>query len=62
MEAKLTKEVLGTTVKTKDDLDETSNKCSFWKAIRVTAWIMRFVRNCKKKKSERLAGTLTIGG
>ena len=27
--------------------------------MRVTAWIMRFVRNCKQKKSERLAGPLT---
>ena len=36
--AKLTKEVLGTIVETKDDLDETLNKHGFWKAMRVTAW------------------------
>ena len=57
--AKLTKEVLGTIVETKDDLDETLNKHGFWKAMRVTAWIMRFVGNCKQKKSEWLAGPLT---
>ena len=27
--------------------------------MRVTAWIMRFAQNCKRKKSERLAGPLT---
>ena len=34
----MTKEVLGTIVETKDDLDETLNKHGFWKAMRVTAW------------------------
>ena len=57
--AKLTKEVLGTIAETKDDLDETLNKHGFWKAMWVTAWIMRFVGNCKQKKSEWLAGSLT---
>ena len=58
-EAKLTKEVLGTIAETKDDLDKILNKHSFWKTMRVTAWIMRFAQNCKQKKSERLAGPLT---
>ena len=58
-EAKLTKEVLGTIAETKDDLDEILNKHSFWKTMRVTAWIMCFAQNCKQKKSERLAGPLT---
>ena len=66
-EAKFTKEVLGTFgfwsprhfAETKDDLDEILNKQSFWKTMRVTAWIMRFAQNCKQKKSERLAGPLT---
>ena len=38
---------------------ETLNKHSFWKTMRVTAWIMRFVWNCKENKSEGLAGPLT---
>ena len=58
-EAKLTKEVLGTIAETKDDLGESLNKHSFWKTMRVTAWIMCFVQNCKQKKPERLAGPLT---
>ena len=58
-EAKLTKEVLGTIAETKDDLGESLKKHSFWKTMRVTAWIMCFVQNCKQKKSERLAGPLT---
>ena len=58
-EAKLTKEVLGTIAETKDDLDEILNKHSFWKTMRVTAWIMCLAQNCKQKKSERLAGPLT---
>ena len=57
-EAKLTKEVFGTVAETKNDLDETLNKHSFWKTMRVTVWIMLFVRNCKQKISERLAGPL----
>jgi len=42
-EAKLTNEVFSTIIETKDDLDETLNKHSFWKTMQVTAWIMRFV-------------------
>ena len=58
-QAKLTKEVFATTLEAKDDLDEILNRNSFWMTIRVTAWIMRFVGNCKQKKSERSAGPLT---
>lgn len=58
-EAKLTKEIFATAVETKDDLDEVLEKRSSWKTVRVTAWIRRFVNNCKLKKAERLRGPLT---
>ena len=46
-EAKLTKEVFATAVETKDELDEILEKNSFWKTVRVTARIRRFLSNCK---------------
>ena len=42
-----------------DQLDHMFKKLTFWKAIRVTAWIARFVKNCKFKKSQRATGPLT---
>ena len=41
-----------------DQLDHMFNKLTFWKAIRVTAWIVRFVRNCRVKRNQRTAGPL----
>ena len=58
-EAKLTKEVFATAVETKDELDEILEKNSFWKTVRVTAWIRRFLSNCKLNKAARLVGPLT---
>lgn len=58
-EAKLTKEIFATVTETKDILDEVLEKNSFWKTVRITTWIRRFVNNCKQKKSARLVGPLT---
>ena len=32
---------------------------SFWRVIRISAWIMRFLQNCRSKKSNRVSGPLT---
>ena len=42
-----------------DDLDELLENRSFWKAVRVFAWIVRFICNCKSSKAERTYGPLT---
>jgi hypothetical protein len=57
-EAKLTREVFAAAVEKKDELDELLEKHSFWKTIRVTAWIRRFLRNCQIKKEEIVTGPL----
>ena len=46
-------------METKYDLDEVLEKISFWKTVRVTTWIRRFLNNCKRKKSTRLVGPPT---
>ena len=58
-EAKHTKEIFATITKTKDSLDEVFKKNSFWKTVRITTWIRRFLNNCKQKKSVRRVGPLT---
>ena len=45
-EAQLVKEIMEVAVKP-DELDEMLDKLSFWKAVRVMAWIARFIRNCR---------------
>ena len=42
-----------------DKLDEILEKFQFRKAMRVTAWVMRFIGNCRSKKRERINGLLT---
>ena len=44
---------------TKDDLDQVLEKNSFRKTVQVTAWIRRFLKNCKLRKSAWLVGPLT---
>ena len=58
-EAKLTKEIFATVTETKDNLDEVLMKNGFWKTVRITTWVRRFLNNCKQKKSARLNGPLT---
>ena len=58
-EAKRTKEVFAVAVDTRDDFDEVLEKQNFWRVIRISAWIMRFLQNCRSKKSNRVSGPLT---
>ena len=58
-EAKRTKEVFAVAVDTRDDFDEVLEKHTFWRVIRISAWIMRFLQNCRSKKSNRVRGPLT---
>ena len=46
--------------KTEDDvLNETLEKHGYWKAIRIVAWIARFLSNCKAKGAKKESGPLT---
>eukprot|EP00794_Sanderia_malayensis_P016265 gene16265-biopygen13818 len=58
-EAKMIKQVLATTMETQDVLLKLLEKHSFWKTIRISAWIARFLHNCKAQRGERMYGHLT---
>ena len=58
-EAKIVREVLKVAVAKADVLDDIMEQCRYWKAVRITAWIARFLHNCKKR-AERANGPLTL--
>ena len=58
-EAKRAKEVFAVAVDTRHDFDEVLEKHTFWRVIRISAWVMRFLQNCQSKKSNRVSGPLT---
>ena len=54
------REVLGAAIKReKDALDDLLDKYEYRKAMRVTAWIKRFVDNAHNKKANRAKDPLT---
>ena len=58
-EMKATKELFAMAVKTDDDLDHLLAKHTYWKTLRVCAWIMRFANNARAKRVTRAKGPLT---
>ena len=58
-EAKAKRDMLAVALVAVDELDDLLEKFSEWKAIRVTAWIIRFTQNSLAKKTKRLRGLLT---
>ena len=64
VEAKLTKTVLAvaksdTNAQDEDALSQLMVKYSYKKALRTTAWLMRFAKNCRMQKKDRDEGPLT---
>ena len=58
-EAKLISEVIATTIeRSSNTLDKLLQKFSLWKTLRITAWMMRFIKNIKVKKEEQQSGPL----
>ena len=51
--------MLAVAVAAADELDDLLEKFTKWKAIRVAAWIIRFIQNSRTKNTERLGGLLT---
>ena len=43
----------------RDDFDEVLERHTFWRTIRISAWVMRFLQNCRNKKWNRVSGPLT---
>ena len=60
-EYKVTETVFLCEEKEADEWDELLDRSTYWRTLRVTAWILRFVSNCrlKAKKSQRTKGPLT---
>ena len=60
-EAKATREIFAGAIATTstDDLDALLDKSSYWKSIRVCAWIRRFSFNFRTKSTSRATGPLT---
>ena len=58
-EVKTTKELFALAVNSDDELDELLAKSSYWKTLRVCAWIMRFAQNARTKRANRTKGPLT---
>ena len=58
-EAKAKRDMLAVAVAAADELDDLLEKFTQWKAIRVTAWIIRFTQNSRTKNTERLGRPLT---
>ena len=58
VEAKVIKEILTIALESEQDgLDNLIEKWDLWKAVRITAWIARFTKNCRTK--EKVTGPLT---
>ena len=58
-EAKVTREVFAGAREVTDEFDGLLEKFALWKALRVCAWISRFVNNTRKHKEQRTNGPLT---
>eukprot|EP00794_Sanderia_malayensis_P000965 gene965-biopygen216 len=53
------KEILKVAIPVESVLDKVLEKFEYWKAMRVTAWIFRFIWNLKAKKSQRIKDPLS---
>ena len=58
-EVKATKELFALAVKANDELDDLLSKTTYWRTLRVCAWIVRFTRNARSLKANRTRGPLT---
>ena len=59
VEAKATREIFAAAIAVTDELDTLLEKLSYWKTIKVCAWVIRFLHNIRLAKTNRLTGPLT---
>ena len=58
-EVKAIKELFALAVEKEDELDDLLSKLTYWRTLRVCAWMMRFARNARTSKANRKRGPLT---
>ena len=58
-EAKAIRDVFAVAIAETDELDTLLEKFSYWKVMRICAWITRFIRNARSAKMRKLTGPLT---
>ena len=58
-EVKATRDVFAVAIATTDELDTLLEKSTYWRTMRICAWIMRFVHDVRSRKIGRLKGPLT---
>ena len=58
-EVKAMRDVFAVAIASTDELDSLLEKYTYWKTMRICAWIMRFVHNIRSRKTGRLKGPLT---
>lgn len=58
-EVKATRDVFAVAIATTDGLDNLLEKFTYWRTMRICAWIMRFVHNARSEKIQRHEGPLT---
>ena len=59
-EVRATKQLFALAIPAEDDeFDNLLNKTSYWRTIRVCAWIARFAHNDRSPRAQRKSGTLT---
>ena len=58
-EVKAVRELFAVALEKRNDLDELLEKHELWRALRVGAWIVRFLRNMRVKREKRDGGPLT---
>lgn len=58
-EVKATKELFALAVEQEDELNNLLAKITYWRTLRVCAWMMRFIRKARTSKPNRARGPLT---
>ena len=58
-EAQPVKEIFKASLQERDTFDTVLERNEYWKAMRVTSWVKRFITNARKRKRERVEGPLT---
>ena len=53
-EVKATKQPFALAVEQEDELDNLLAKLTYWRTLQVCAWIMRFIRNARTSKPDRV--------
>ena len=59
VEAKAIESLFAAALEVEDEIDALLSKSSYWRTLRVGAWLSRFVHNIRGAKANRIQGPLT---